>query len=121
MTARDPAPARGHTPGPWHNYGVSTGDECDPPEPGKKWITIANEDDGCIGDEVAVIVRRDPFPFEDEQYANARLIAAAPDLLAFVEKWQARMGNERTPVKLGTLREFNDEARQLLAAVQGRP
>jgi hypothetical protein len=34
-------------------------DECDPPEPDKRWMTLAPvEDDGSMGDEIATFVQR---------------------------------------------------------------
>lgn len=47
--------------------------------------------------------------------ANALLIAAAPDFAAFVGKWRSRFASgERTPVRLRTLREFEEEASSVL-------
>lgn len=46
------------------------GEDCDPPEPGKRWLTLGDQD----GEEIAVLVRRkgEPTP---EQYAHAAEIA----------------------------------------------
>lgn len=53
-----------HSPGPWESHGVRI-----------------YGDDGLIG-EVGFGLRDDP-----EMIANARLIAAAPDLLALCKRW----------------------------------
>lgn len=68
------------TPGPWTWYDDGDGNDVDPPEPGKRWLSIMSVDT-LGGEEVAVIVNRTGEPTERQQ-ANARLIAAAPDLLA---------------------------------------
>lgn len=75
-----------HTPGPWEWFDDGDGStDCEPPEPGKRWLSIK-----CDGDEVAVIVNRTTEPTE-RQCADARLIAAAPDLLTaarlVVQSW----------------------------------
>lgn len=57
-----------HTPGPWRVVISDNGDRCE--------IEAANKD--CVARAFA------PFPFDtswDERDANARLIAAAPELL----------------------------------------
>ena len=70
-----------HTPGPFGIYGPFYGEDVTPPEPGKQWLEIAElDDDGYPGNEIAIIVNRLGEP-SSEQWANARLIAAAPDLL----------------------------------------
>lgn len=55
-----------HTPGPWR---VSDGDEL--------WVTGPNLNDNVICD----LQPRDADCYTEEDEANARLIAAAPDLL----------------------------------------
>ena len=64
-----------HTPGPWYWSDSGYGEDCDPPEPGKRWIEISDSD----ATEVCCIVNR-LGQFRSDQLTNARLIAAAPDL-----------------------------------------
>lgn len=68
------------TPGPWYWDDGGYGEDCDPPEPGKRWISIYDDDDS----EVCVIVNR-TGSFSSNQFANARLIAAAPDMLEAIK------------------------------------
>ena len=63
----------GHTPGPWLWSDSGYGEDYDPPEPGKRWIEVYDEEIT----EVCVIISRDK-PFTEEQFSNARLIASAP-------------------------------------------
>jgi len=70
-----------HTPGPWKVHGPYYGEDVDPEEPGKQWLSIDDAED----DELAVLVNRLGEP-SAQQYADARLIAAAPDLLAALEE-----------------------------------
>lgn len=69
------------TPGPWYWDDGGYGEDCDPPEPGKRWISIYDDDDS----EVCVIVNR-TGSFSSNQFANARLIAATPELLEAAEE-----------------------------------
>jgi hypothetical protein len=59
-----------HTPGPWHVV----------PEAQSPWIVGDAE-----GDSIADCEPPGPWMSEEEADANARLIAAAPDLLAALE------------------------------------
>lgn len=81
-----PEEARGFTPGPWRDYDDGHGEDCDPEEPGKRWISIrtvevAEDGSESAGEEIAVIVNRCGEPTE-EQRMNAALLASAPALLA---------------------------------------
>lgn len=107
-----------HTPGPWALYDDGIGEDCTPEEPGKRWLSIRTvEDDGSAGDEVAVIVNRTGEP-TTEQYANGSLLASAPALLAFVEKWKGIIDGGAKGAE-GWSREFDDEARSALASARG--
>lgn len=69
-----------HTPGPWH---VVTGD-------GHDRRVMAANDPG----PVAIAFRPSEATLVSEAQANARLIAAAPDLLALAERidaWEGRL------------------------------
>jgi hypothetical protein len=72
-----------HTPGPWTAHGPSP------------W-GAADENRGCLSRGEYIVF---PLPEDDEIEANARLIAAAPDLLHAL-KWAADY------VSQGWLREF---------------
>ena len=67
-----------HSPGPWRFTDDGYGEDCEPPEPGKRWLTVETDDE--YPDEIAVIVNRVGEPTET-QMANARLIVAAPLML----------------------------------------
>lgn len=96
-----------HTPGPWMRkqwdndpaIAILTPDADDP-----VWIA-----DACAGE----------FP-RDEQVANSRLIAAAPDLLAalrsFVDPWN-RGGKWESQITYDTF----DKARAAIAKAEGTP
>src|SRR5574343_62506 len=69
----------------WGVFGPFDGnDDCDPPEPGKKWLTIATiedtKDGPIMGDEMAIIVVRDPFKIEQEHWDRADAIAGAHNM-----------------------------------------
>jgi len=57
--------------------------ECEPPEPGKRWMTLAYvEDDDSMGDEIATFVQRkrdDEYREDDAErvLAHARLVLDA--------------------------------------------
>jgi len=63
--------------------GWEHGEELDPPEPGKEWLTIGPlNDDGTVTDELAVIVHRpsghpDSEKWRADKVARAELIVAA--------------------------------------------
>jgi len=61
-----------HTPTPWFWMDGGEEEECEPPEPGKKWLSIINSD----GDEIAIIVNRKTEPTR-QQIANAKFIEKA--------------------------------------------
>lgn len=70
----------GHTPGPWR---VNQHEHAD----GELWLSIGHKDDerwiGPVADIKYLVTR------PDEQWANARLIAAAPDLLHALKEMRA--------------------------------
>lgn len=84
------------------------GEDCSPPEPGKRWLTIADAN----GEEIAVIVNRkgEPTP---EQYETAHLLAAAPDLFASLERL-TRVANQKEPDPLAMF-VCIEQARAVLA------
>lgn len=61
-----------HTPGPWEAQGTSGG-----------WELFAWPDDGQVGDFIGKI-----WAGERNAEANARLIAAAPELLEVLKAWE---------------------------------
>lgn len=67
-----------HTPGPWS---ISDADECHGPANDLLSIRIAHANGGAVADAYSnCLVKTD-----EECRANARLIAAAPDLLAALQ------------------------------------
>lgn len=70
-----------HTPGPWI---IDIEDD-------KRWDIYVD-----VGDDLWVVVSITPLlggdVLTDKDKANARLIAAAPDLLAFAREWLERQG-----------------------------
>jgi hypothetical protein len=86
-----------HTPGPW---------EVDP----EKKYRVLKYGSLCVVNSLAVAGLREGAAIE-EAYANAALIAAAPDLLAFVRCVAA--GN------YGTLQEMEAAAARLVAKAEG--
>ena len=91
----DPAKPR-HTPGPWESVASdpSEGFEC-------YWIRAAKPYGGPFRGSRVVEIGAVNGPQNSEQSANARLIAAAPDLLAALEDLVGicRMGAEKTPAR----------------------
>lgn len=84
-----------HTPGPWR---VGIEDECCIPI---EWL---DSEPGRPGEqyEVATVAYFDGFPPGERGEANARLIAAAPELLEALELAVAtidRLGGQRGPFK----------------------
>jgi hypothetical protein len=86
-------------PCPWQIF-EEDGDDCDPPEPGKRWLAICNAD----GEELAVIVNRIEPPTKD-QWALAALLMSAPELVSALRNMIAAFGGvdrsdsaERLPV-----------------------
>ena len=67
---------RNHTPGPWHFDAQNSGINSDP-----GW-GLLNAD----GESLGITVHWDRRSSTDTAYANARLIAAAPDLLAALQR-----------------------------------
>ena len=110
MTA-EPAPARGHTPGKWEARGDHIG----------VWHRYKSGVKGMVHFVALASVsiprrRKEVRSYHDdvaEMTANARLIAAAPDLLAFVER-AAEMPD--SPTAWATLRA---QATALLAEIRG--
>lgn len=84
-----------HTPGPWKN------------EEGYRWLN-ARSDDRVIAD-----MRIVGGVIEDEVKANARLIAAAPDLLEALESVADIWAN----AKPGDQSPFGITARRIAAAI----
>ena len=80
-----------HTPGPWYVDSVfpdkDRGHTFDP----RVWVGAYSHQDGC---KVRLADIPDCFAQDDEQMANARLIAAAPALLAALE---ALIGSDVVP------------------------
>jgi hypothetical protein len=78
-----------HTPGPWIGAGPSFGD----PLPRYTTSIVTeweHEDEGCI--DICEL----PFHHhDDENEANARLIAAAPDLLEALTYWMVFIESEQ--------------------------
>jgi hypothetical protein len=80
-----------HTPGPWgfdpDNWGQSFK---------AGWGILALDEDGCALRPAYIHVERNGYDHHEEAEANARLIAAAPELLeALKAKLAARVHNER--------------------------
>lgn len=94
-----------HTPGPW----IATGWE----------NTVVNIPDIYFGGHLTICV----YPASgqaprSEAVANARLIAAAPDLLEALEAIRARIAGEfdnPALVKFGGLRDINEDVNTLAA------
>lgn len=65
-------------------------DACDPPEPGKEWLTIGTlDEDGYVDDEIATIVHRPTGHPDSEQWraqkeADAQRIVDALNAMATV-------------------------------------
>lgn len=82
-----------HTPGPWHTYapdyskGSCLGDD---------WTKIYREDGRAVAH--AVMAQDDHGINLKELFANAHLIAAAPELLEALIQAVAWMDGERTPI-----------------------
>ena len=72
-----------HTPGPW----TAQND-------GRDIISIqhSNNDPGAISMTLAKVTAR--MTWRSQAEANALLIAAAPDLLAFAQEWLERQGTD---------------------------
>lgn len=68
-----------HTPGPWTQGTSEVGADC-------VWLNGATEPKGEMGPDHTWI--------DCGTKANARLIAAAPDLLAFAQEWLERQGTD---------------------------
>ena len=91
-----------HTPGPWHHE--------------------ADGHTGAVKTEtkqlIASVFGGDPECHEDaRQIANARLIAAAPDLLKALRAWvQSTSWDEQT----GSMRPVYDLAKAAIARAEGR-
>ncbi|MWW08597.1 hypothetical protein [Pseudomonas aeruginosa] len=87
-----------HTPGPWNVDFID----------GVDGVFAAGDKRICQVNEVDIVgwnVR-----FRDESEANAKLIAAAPDLLSIAERWAALDGSAWHLVR------YEEEKRELLAA-----
>jgi len=93
-----------HTPGPWE-YGIT--------REGGLAIWADNEPDHDA-DALAIACDR---PTRDETVDNARLIAAAPDLLAAAEAVLASLGWEEK--RSGTTYAGSDKLRTAIAAARG--
>lgn len=102
-----------HTPGPWEAKGYTR-----PDGQGDLQVGRAEVGPRCIT-ALAISQGDTPSAFS-EQEANARLIAAAPDLLDFVRRWENEMTDGGVLDALqGWKREFAEEARTVLAKVDG--
>lgn len=94
-----------HTPGPWHAKELS--------EP--MGIEISN---AATGAHVCYV--RDLFgDVDDVQRVNARLIAAAPDLLAELQSFVDRWGKYPKPPTGDDLKIYLDNARAAVARATG--
>ena len=93
----------GHTPGPWRlEVGVNTG-----------WFDIRGPKG--IGD--VLLAQRPAWPDRAaESVANARLIAAAPELLAVVDRMLLTHGCDLPPAECADCRD----ARLAIAKAEGR-
>lgn len=79
-----------HTPGPWRVHPAPYGWDifnpwCDEIQP--QWVAAVHETVGAMSERE----RLGAYPSRDECAANARLIAAAPDLLEFAKAHDAYM------------------------------
>lgn len=105
-----------YTPRPWQVLDDGNGEDCSPPEPGKRWLTIADAD----GEELAVLVNRkgEPTP---RQHADARLMALAPELYERLRAFEALVAApfDRQAKKDEAVREERSRVRALLAKVVG--
>lgn len=109
-----------HTPGPWIGAGPSFGDKL--PRYTDEVVTDRAEEDECI--TICTL----PWAFHDEeQEANACLIAAAPDLLDVVKDFHTWASNQADAQSKGghatfdllMLREQRDKAEAVIAKAQG--
>ena len=89
-----------HTPGPWYRDGFNVRGQG-----GHEVAQIANDDHNTLGDPIA-----------DEAWANTRLIASAPDLLAALKAVRRELdcfkATEPIPTDL-----FDDEITAIRAAI----
>lgn len=99
-----------HTPGPWRVSEQSP--------------TIIKQDMRMIGNESGVLIGSASgytgsgfFPTDEEAVANARLIAAAPELLEALEEVMSMLGSELVKDTLGY--EWHDKARAAIAKATG--
>lgn len=98
--SRSSIPSAGHIPGPWSLSANAEGFEI--------YADLPHATD-------CVIAKRGPWPAETQRnLANARLIAAAPELLEALEGLLTRMAN--TPMGL-SLSEWSDVAGPASAAI----
>ena len=101
-TKNEAANKTSHTPGPWNAHTI-TGFWQDNPLP----ITASNPFNGC-GMEVALVQKC------GQKHANARLIAAAPELLSALRKLLNRVAYDTPGVEV-------EEARAaILRATEGK-
>ena len=91
-----PEERTGHTPGPWEVRGIGVH------APGLRTVASLT-----CGD----------YP---ERSANARLIAAAPELLSFIKSWRETIvGNPANYAPESWERMFHDEAMAIIASAEG--
>lgn len=81
-----------HTPGPWLAE-CKCGD----------WLVVSEADTSAIA--------YPNYPRGDQVEANVRLIAAAPELLAFITEWLSRQGND--------VNYMTEKARAAIAKAKG--
>lgn len=96
-----------HTPGPWRLKRDANREEYS--------VNVPPKDPGAVGYlQIASLNFGFDEPFESQQHANARLIAAAPDLLAALKAMMSYYDTPSAPWAL------LDPARAAIARAEGR-
>ena len=102
----------GHTPGPWEMRDVS-----------QNWLEILSPLEGGSSPVIATVL---PTQYavlgkSPEQFANARLIAAAPELLRILEHIALRLNLEETenPGRVYILAARREEINNIIAKAKG--
>lgn len=92
------------TPGPW-KYDAKTG-------------LIAHDEYDDIGFSPVATIHQ-PYESTPERVANAQLIAAAPDMLAALEWWQAQMRDDNCDDMAALLDEMSAKAHAAITKAKG--